>query len=90
MKLIPLEEVIKILQPHVEHSPQGEHNLWLFSWVTIAIHSIKEIPTIDPIATIDEMIEEILPISSFWTSSSNWSKIDALQELKYRLLLTQK
>lgn len=78
MKLIPFEEVVKILKSRLHY----------FDWEEIRreiMYEICSIQSIDPIAIIDEMIDELLPDSSFWTSIINSHKIDALQELKSRL-----
>ena len=53
MKLIPLEEVIKVLNRldyYFDSDSACKH-------IESILHSI---PTIDPIATIDEMIEDLL------------------------------
>ena len=76
MQLIHLEEVRKLYNDWYD-------NAWY--WVGDLIDSIERITTIDPIAIIDEMIDELLPDSSFWTGIINSHKIDALQELKSRL-----
>lgn len=56
------------------------------------IEKIQSIPTIDPIATIDEMIEELEKHDkSLWfikTKQSHWYV--CLEELKYRLSIIPK
>lgn len=54
MKLIPLEEIEKIWR--LKHTPE----LMVVDpeWQYISLNNIYYIPTIDPIAIIDEMIEE--------------------------------
>lgn len=95
MKLIPLEEVRKIYN-------KNRYSQKVSDWYTescpnvvvdvISINAIEELeslPTIDPITTIDEMIEEY---------KMNWAYIEwtvqfidvILSDLKTRLLLTQK
>ena len=80
-RLIPLEEVEKIWR--LNHTPElmVVHPEWRY----ILLNNIYYIPTIDPIAIIDEMIDELLHDSSFWTGIINSHKIDTLQELKSRL-----
>lgn len=48
--------------------------------------SVQALPTIDPIATIDEMIEEE---QNWFADLYKETVIDRLQELKSRLSLTQ-
>lgn len=80
MKLIPLERV----QNMICLLPQDEHD-FMFS-------ELMELETIDPISTIDEMIEDLL---GKWGSipeiAKNTHQMEVLQALKSRLYpLTQK
>lgn len=73
MQLIHLEEVRKLYNDWYD-------NAWY--WVGDLIDSIERITTIDPIAIIDEMIEELELLQP-----EQWklAKKDTLQELKSRL-----
>ena len=77
MKLIPLEEVKKILCLITEES------IWYY------IGEIESIPTIDPIAIIDAEIDKMIEELEW---NADWPKIAraTLVELKRRLSLTQK
>jgi len=73
MKLIPLEEVQNIFQQ--------------MDWTPLSISQAKDdinsMRTIDPIATIDKMIEEESKDNQEYT-------VYTLEELKSRILLAQK
>lgn len=83
MKYIPLEEVKKAIESCWKLSCiQDEYDLFLIR------DKFDNLPTIDPIATIDEMIEEKVSSPSTWFKYSfNQRKI--LEELKSRLSLTK-
>ena len=93
MKLIPFEKIENIIKWWEDRNNRfddsNEYPI-LKTWIEIIRNKIQEIDTIDsktidPIEIIDEMIDELLPDSSFWTGIINSHKIDALQELKSRL-----
>ena len=81
MKLIPLEEVIKVLN-RLDYYFDSD---WAYKHMESILHSL---PTIDPIATIDEMIEDLL---GKWGSipeiAKNTHQVEVLQALKSRLSL---
>lgn len=86
MQLIPLEEVEKIWR--LNHTPElmVVHPEWQY----ILLNNIYYIPTIDPIAIIDEMIKENKKIMKDKLKTNEekfYSKYNLhfLQELKSRL-----
>ena len=87
MKLIPLEEAEKVFQKYIHLAKKNHHKTITIPMFEVVADDIKEIPTIDPFSTIDEMIEEYKNDS---VALTNAYRIDWLQELKSRLSLTQK
>lgn len=83
MKLIPFEELKKAIESCWQLSCiQDENDLFLIR------DKFDNLPTIDPISTIDEMIEEYKNSDSYWIAWHIYERI--FQELKSRLSLTQK
>lgn len=81
MKLIPFNAIIKIMQSEIDR-------LRWSSTLENIVERFNEIPSIDPIATIDEMIEDLL---GKWGSipeiAKNTHQVEVLQALKSRLSL---
>lgn len=83
MKLIPLEEAERMLEEmKKQFAWKDDFQVWVTAWIEASIYRIKAVQTIDPIATIDEMIE------SFPTWFYN--AMNTLERLKEKLSLTQK
>ena len=80
-KCILLEEAEKLLNDKIEYSHWADKTK-IYKEILMEIGSIQ---TID-LSEIDEMIKELIPKSSFWTSALDSYKMQALQELKQRLL----
>lgn len=71
--------------------PQFDNSMKLISyddllWV-MSREELDKLPTIDPISTIDEMIEEV---NNPWKEWESKHKTQVLQELKSRLSLNKK
>ena len=79
-KYIPLEELEKIIA-NIEKFYADNH--WV---IRVLKRDIEFIETIDPVATIDEMIEEE---QNWFADLYKETVIDRLQELKSRLSLTK-
>lgn len=88
MKLIPLEEVYKILDNLQEReSLHPEPMATLVSlWIKSSKFAISVIPTIDPIQIIDEMINERFFTTETRTRMETEIEQWILLELKSRLL----
>jgi len=81
MKRIPLDAVLEILT-----------KVSTRSHIPNVIDAVMEIPTINPFATIDEMIEYRNETERRWlylSDNEDYAR-SVLQELKSRLLITQK
>ena len=88
MKYIPLEELEKIIA-NIEKFYADNH--WV---IRVLKRDIEFIETIDPIATIDDMIEEIITKKKMYDKPNGRTEklsyeINFLQEIKSRLSLTE-
>lgn len=96
MKLIPLEEVEKLIKNKMKELHELRKEPWILPkdaytammvWVDEIREELSSIPTIDPIAIIDEMIEE----KDTDNETLRFLYREKLKELKSRLYpLTQK
>ena len=88
-KYIPLEQLKTFLKSRRFNSETKEW--WVLALSPTVIDELDSLPTIDPIATIDEMIEYNKKSSDYMNDKLAWPvREKLLEELKSRLSLTQK
>jgi len=88
-KLIPLETLKTFLKSR--RFTEEKNGWYVLSLSPTVIDELDSLPTIDPIATIDEMIEYNKKSSDYMNDKLAWPvREKLLQELKSRLSLTQK